>query len=60
MSNKFLNNMRVKISELPSMLVLTGDYDALEILRERFRFRPENFWRSMRYQLYVSTDGDKG
>jgi len=52
--------MRVKIAEYPSLLVLTGDYAALQILRGRFRFRPDGYWRSLRYQLYVSTDGEKG
>ncbi len=51
---------RIKINEFTSELHLSGSKPVLEELRERFRFRPEGFWRSLRYQLYVTTGGEKG
>ena len=52
--------MRIKVIEYASKLVLTGDREALEKLKLHFRHRPESYWRSARYQIYLSTGGQQG
>lgn len=52
--------MQVKIAEYANRLVLSGDRKTLESLRLHFRHRPESYWRSARYQLYLSTGGQTG
>jgi superfamily II DNA or RNA helicase len=50
----------VHVKETASNLVLTGSNAELQKLSEAYRFRPPNYWRSPKWELYKKTDGDHG
>jgi superfamily II DNA or RNA helicase len=50
----------VRVEETASNLYLTGDPKELNFLARAFRYHPEGFQFSPRYELYKKTDGEKG
>ena len=53
--------MKVTATETATNLWLQADtYDCLQLLRTHFRVQPPDYWRSPKYQLYKSTNGQYG
>jgi superfamily II DNA or RNA helicase len=53
--------VKVTATETATNLWLQADtYDCLQLLRTHFRVQPPDYWRSPKYQLYKSTNGQYG
>lgn len=48
----------ILVQETPTRLKLRASFEDIKILREHFKYRPPDYWRSPSYELYVRTQAD--
>jgi superfamily II DNA or RNA helicase len=48
----------ITVQETPTRLRLGGSAADIKVLREHFKYRPPDYWRSAAYQLYQQTRAD--
>lgn len=52
--------MELRIEETPTRLRLIANRETIKFLRDQFKYRPPDYWRSPAYQLYKNTLEDPG
>lgn len=50
----------IRLYENATHIIVTGDYNELEIIRKAFRFRPLNYFRAPSYERFRVTCGEDG
>ncbi len=50
----------ITLRETATRILISGSGGELKLISDHFRFRPPDYWRSPRYQIYVESGGERG